>query len=83
MSVHETGGPHLTSMNIYLSRKNIAERIDSKLLEQQKTCKQYWEEVLKRALAVIYFLGSRGLPLHSQAVEKEIKCVTRKRNHDD
>jgi hypothetical protein len=46
-----------------LSRLKVSGRADIQMAIQFNTDRQYWKEVLKRIIAVIKFLASRGLPL--------------------
>jgi hypothetical protein len=50
-------------MMTYYSRLNVSGRADTQLALQFNNDRQYWKEVLKRIIAVITFLASRGLPL--------------------
>jgi hypothetical protein len=50
-------------MMTYYSRLKVSGRADTQLAIQFNNDRQYWKEVLKRIIAVIKFLASRGLPL--------------------
>jgi hypothetical protein len=50
-------------MMTYYSRLKVSGRADTQLAIQFSNDHQYWKEVLKRIIAVIRFLASRGLPL--------------------
>ena len=58
---HEDSTSHKQCTLTMLRRGNIECRIDSSLLKQQHLEKQYWREVLKRVVAVVKSLSSRGL----------------------
>jgi hypothetical protein len=47
----------------YYSRLKVSTHADTQLAIQFNKDHQYWKEVLKRIIAVIKFLASRGLPL--------------------
>jgi hypothetical protein len=50
-------------MMTYYSHLKVSGRVDTQLAIQFNSDHQYWKEVLKRIIAVIKFLVSRGLPL--------------------
>ncbi|XP_046737114.1 zinc finger MYM-type protein 1-like [Diprion similis] len=58
---HENSLAHRQSMMTYIARSKIIGRVDVDLLSQYKTEVDYWKSVLKRIVAVIKFLASRGL----------------------
>jgi hypothetical protein len=62
-SHHENGQEHRKCMMTYYSRLKVSGRADTQLAIQFNNDRQYWKEVLKRIIAVIQFLASRGLPL--------------------
>jgi hypothetical protein len=62
-SHHENGQKHRKCMTTYYSRLKVSGRADAQLAIQFNNGRQYWKEVLKRIIAVIRFLASRGLPL--------------------
>jgi hypothetical protein len=49
-------------MMTYYSRLKLSGRVDTQLAIQFNSDRQYWEEVLKRIIAVIKLLASRRLP---------------------
>jgi hypothetical protein len=63
ISGHENSVEHRNCMIIYINRKNQTSQIDSALIIQVKIEQQYWCEVLKRIVAVVKFLATRGLAL--------------------
>lgn len=58
---HENSLQHRQSMMNYVTRMKITGRIDSELLSQYNTEISYWKNVLRRIVAVVKFLASRGL----------------------
>jgi hypothetical protein len=62
-SHHENGQEHWKCMMTYYSHLKVSERADTQLAIQFNNDRQYWKEVLKRIIAVIKLLASRGLPL--------------------
>ena len=48
-------------MFIYTERVRESGHIDTELVKQLKVEQQYWRDVLKRVVAVVKFLSSRGL----------------------
>lgn len=59
---HEVSIEHTNCQISFLSRSNNIGRIDSDLCAQINKEIDYWRNVLKRVIAVIKKLGSRGLP---------------------
>lgn len=59
---HENSSAHRQSMMTYLARSKTVGRVDTDLLSQHQKEVEYWRNVLKRIVAVIRFLASRGLP---------------------
>ncbi|GBP81137.1 hypothetical protein EVAR_88235_1 [Eumeta japonica] len=53
---------HQQSMMTYLARSKAVGRVDMDLLSQHQKEVDYWRNVLKRIVAVVKFLASRGLP---------------------
>ncbi|GBP56347.1 hypothetical protein EVAR_43286_1 [Eumeta japonica] len=53
---------HKQSMMTYLARSKAVGRVDMDLLSQHQKEVDYWRNVLKRIVAVVKFLASRGLP---------------------
>lgn len=58
---HENSLQHRQCMINYVARMKTTGRIDSELLSQYNTEVNYWKNVLKRIVAVVKFLASRGL----------------------
>lgn len=58
---HENSSAHRQSMMKYVSRSKTMARVDSLLISQYNTEINYWRNVLKRIVAVVKFLASRGL----------------------
>lgn len=58
---HERSEEHRACMLALHSRSKNTGRVDSDLVKQIDAERQYWREVLKRVVAVIQFLGERGL----------------------
>lgn len=58
---HENSVEHRNCMLIYTKRKKEISQIDEGLIKQLKNEQCYWRELLKRIVAVIKFLASRGL----------------------
>lgn len=58
---HEKSDVHWSYMLSLHQRCKGTATIDSSLLKQMERARQYWREVLKRIVAVIKFLGERGL----------------------
>ncbi|CAG9773635.1 unnamed protein product [Ceutorhynchus assimilis] len=65
-SQHENSPEHRNCMMIYQSRLRVSGRIDTQLTRQFNDERQYWKEVLRRIVAVIKFLASRGLPFRGE-----------------
>lgn len=59
---HENSPAHKQSMMTYLARSKAVGRVDIELLSQHQKEVDYWRNVLKRIVAVVKFLASRGLP---------------------
>lgn len=59
---HENSPAHKQSMMTYLARSKAVGRVDMDLLSQHQKEVDYWRNVLKRIVAVVKFLASRGLP---------------------
>lgn len=59
---HENSPAHKQSMMTYLARSKAVGRVDVDLLSQHQKEVNYWRNVLKRIVAVVKFLASRGLP---------------------
>ncbi|XP_025200593.1 zinc finger MYM-type protein 1-like [Melanaphis sacchari] len=66
---HEVSKEHTNCQIVFLRRSNNIGRIDSDLCIQINNEIDYWKNVLKRVIAVIKKLGSRGLPFRG-SVEK-------------
>jgi len=66
---HETSKEHTNCQIVFLRRSNNIGRIDSDLCIQINNEIDYLKNVLKRVIAVIKKLGSRGLPFRG-SVEK-------------
>lgn len=45
-----------------LRRSKHVGRVDASLAQQSDAEQQYWKEILRCVVAVIIFLGARGLP---------------------
>ncbi|XP_046742929.1 zinc finger MYM-type protein 1-like [Diprion similis] len=58
---HEHSTRHMKCLLTYHSRKKETGCIDTELLSQLHDEQNYWEEVLKRVVAVVKLLASRGL----------------------
>jgi len=58
---HERSDEHRSCMLSLHQRCKGTATIDSSLIKQMEGARQYWREVLKRVVAVIKFLGERGL----------------------
>lgn len=58
---HENSLAHRQSMMIYIARSKTVGRVDIDLLSPYKTEIDYWKSVLKKIVAVVKFLASRGL----------------------
>ena len=59
---HENGMDHRTAVLSLSSLGNKNARIDSNIVQQQESERAYWLNILKRIVATIQFLSSRGLP---------------------
>nr|XP_033475584.1 zinc finger MYM-type protein 1-like [Epinephelus lanceolatus] len=62
ISDHEKSAEHRQNMLSLLHRSNYTCRVDASLARQCEAEQQYWKEVLRRVVAVIKFMGARGLP---------------------
>jgi hypothetical protein len=58
---HENGECHQKCMFVYIERSKERGCIDTDLVKQLRAEQQYWREVLKRVVAAVKFLSSRGL----------------------
>ena len=61
LSGHENGSEHYKNMLTYSSRQKESGQLDTILLKQFYNVQLYWQNVLKRIVAVVKFLSSRGL----------------------
>ncbi|XP_063780940.1 zinc finger MYM-type protein 1-like [Pseudophryne corroboree] len=61
---HETSSDHYCCVIKFAQRAIQSCRIDHAHALQMDNEQKYWREVLKRVVAVIKFLGERGLPFH-------------------
>lgn len=59
---HENSMDHRTAVLSLSSLGNKNARIDSNIVQQQESERAYWLNILKRIVATIQFLSSRGLP---------------------
>ena len=59
---HENCMDHRTAVLSLSSLGNKNARIDSNIVQQQESERAYWLNILKRIVATIQFLSSRGLP---------------------
>nr|XP_054594250.1 uncharacterized protein LOC129161607 [Nothobranchius furzeri] len=59
---HENSMDHRTAVLSLSSLGNKNARIDSTIVKQQESERAYWLNILKRIVATIQFLSSRGLP---------------------
>ncbi|XP_065658777.1 uncharacterized protein LOC136083303 [Hydra vulgaris] len=67
ISEHENGSEHHKNMLTYSSRQRESGQLDSVLLKQLHNEQLYWKNVLKRIVAVVKFLSSRGLPFRGNS----------------
>lgn len=63
---HENSADHKQSTLTYTRRGHIASRIDRALVNQYNCEVQYWKDILKRIVAVVKFLTSRGLAFRGE-----------------
>lgn len=63
---HECSTNHKQSLITMKTRANLSNRIDKKLFSQLEDEISYWKNILRRVVAVIKSLSSRGLPLRGQ-----------------
>lgn len=61
ISDHEKSAEHRANVKLLITRSSVCGKIDSKLHENYLAEKTYWNQVLKRIILVIKFLGVRGL----------------------
>ncbi|KAG8451639.1 hypothetical protein GDO86_003726 [Hymenochirus boettgeri] len=59
---HENSIEHRASVFKFMQRAKSSCRIDHALVTQAANEQKYWREVLRRVVAVVKFLGERGLP---------------------
>uniref|UniRef100_A0A3B4Y3E3 DUF4371 domain-containing protein n=1 Tax=Seriola lalandi dorsalis TaxID=1841481 RepID=A0A3B4Y3E3_SERLL len=59
---HERGAEHRRCMLVLMRRTEKEGTVDASLAKQIEAEGQYWKQVLRRIVAVIKFLGERGLP---------------------
>lgn len=63
---HECSTNHRQSLITMKTRANLSNRIDKKLFSQLEDEISYWKNILRRVVAVIKSLSSRGLPFRGQ-----------------
>ncbi|KAL7395864.1 hypothetical protein ABVT39_024568 [Epinephelus coioides] len=61
ISEHERSPVHMSNMLTLMQRMSGTGAIDSALRKQTSDAREYWRGVLRRVVAVIKFLGERGL----------------------
>lgn len=61
LSEHENSSEHMSSIRSLVSRSKEVGRVDSSLIRNIDSERQYWREVLKRVVATIKFLASNAL----------------------
>uniref|UniRef100_A0A3B4ULL1 DUF4371 domain-containing protein n=1 Tax=Seriola dumerili TaxID=41447 RepID=A0A3B4ULL1_SERDU len=59
---HERGAEHRRCMLVLMRHTEKEGTVDASLAKQMEAEGQYWKQVLRRIVAVIKFLGERGLP---------------------
>lgn len=69
LNLHENSQEHAKCQVTFLCRKSTFNRIDTLLTQQIRVETEYWRNVLKRVVAVVKKLASRGLPFRG-TVEK-------------
>lgn len=62
ISYHENSMYHREANTTWLLRENSLNSVNQQICKQISTETQYWIDVLKRVVAVIKYLSSRGLP---------------------
>ncbi|MBN3309056.1 ZMYM1 protein, partial [Amia calva] len=62
ISDHEKSTDHRHHMLALLNRSKHLSTVDASLCRQIEAEQNYWKEVLRRVVAVVKFLGKRGLP---------------------
>jgi hypothetical protein len=74
---HENSSCHKTCVVKLMDRRNVIQRIDSKLMEQVNKEKIYWRSVLTRIVVIVKKLVSRGLPFrgHDEIIGSVIQCL--------
>lgn len=63
LNSHENSPDHKSCVLVMRKRMTTAQRIDSQLLIQIHDEEKYWQNVLKRVVAVVKSLAAAGLPL--------------------
>lgn len=63
LSEHECSSIHRKAVCLFSSRVSALSRIDFTLIEEYEAECKYWQNVLRRVVAVIKFLCQRGLPM--------------------
>jgi hypothetical protein len=66
ISDHENSSEHRSCIMALKQRGNVLGRIDTKLVVQIENEIKYWRDVLKRVVAVVKSLASRGLAFRGQ-----------------
>lgn len=66
LNSHENSSEHMNSRRVFLTRSKKTGKIDAELQMQIQNEIDYWRNVLKRVIAVIKKLGSRGLPFRGK-----------------
>jgi hypothetical protein len=77
ISEHENSSDHKQSMCTFSMRLKAKGRIDSKIVEQKETEREYWRQVLKRIVATVKFLSAQGLSFrgHGKNQGNYVTCL--------
>lgn len=72
---HEESTSHRKTMVALLARKKKGQRIDTAIVKEMESKKQYWRKLLQRIVEVIKFLAERGLPFRGRN-----ECISSSQN---
>lgn len=77
ISEHENSKDHRFAMCIFCKRTQSEGRVDTEIIKQVETERQYWRNVLKRVVTTIKFLSAQGLAFrgHQENKGNYFRCL--------
>ena len=66
LSEHEISHDHINAMFALVSRAKLRGRVDLDVIKQCENERNYWRDVLRRIVATVKFLASRGSAFHGK-----------------